>query len=64
MVLCFLIIQRDHFIPVVQSLYVVSGYASFNEQSYVGSMVLLICFLVFLYIFSFLYLSSTLYCVN
>jgi len=29
--LCFLNIQCDHFIPVVKSLYVVSGCASFSE---------------------------------
>jgi len=29
--LCFLNIQRDHFMPVVRSFYVTSGYTSFND---------------------------------
>ena len=29
--LCFLNIQRDHFIPVVRSFYVISGCTSFND---------------------------------
>ena len=30
--LCFLNMQREHFIPVVQALYVVNGFAAFAEQ--------------------------------